>query len=147
MDTFFIMKDLKGLICLLSVLTFMGCGNDKTNIEAETYFTKKVQSKMEKSIEFETDFTDLVKFKWNKVCFDAAVNTHLNFLDEKNKKENHLNISKMFYIPEGYVKGSPVKEIYKKGTLSKINCWKQGTQFVIKKMNNIQNKFEITIKE
>ena len=136
-----------GLLVLTVMLT--ACSNK--NREAEIYFVNTVKKLIQKKEEIDTDLTNLVKFEWTKVCFTKyEPRAYLTFTDEKTKKKNYLDVSENFVIDEGYVKGSPIKELY--GNNSEItvhNCWDKGTLYIIKNFNtpnSPNSQFKIKIK-
>jgi len=135
-----------GLLVLTTMLT--ACSNKvQQNTEAEIYFVNTVEKLMQKKEEIDTDLTNLVKFEWTKVCFAKnEPNAQLTFTNNATKQQNDLDLSTNLYVPEGYVKDSPAKEIYKDKKITIHNCWDRGTLFRIKKFNSTKYGFVITIK-
>ena len=132
----------------LLVLTIMltACSNKST--EAEIYFVNTVKKLIQKKEKIDTDLTNLVKFEWTKVCFTTTEpRVRLRFSDEKTKKKIYLDMSENFGIDEGYVKGSPIKEVYRNSKLTVHNCWDKGTLYIIEKSNGSNSQFRIKLKE
>ena len=130
------MSKLKVFISIILLFLSIGCNNHQDHdIKAEKYFLNKVEKLIQKSNKIETDFTNLVPFKWDKVCFTNGKTIVLNFHDFKTNQQHTIQLSKNYNIEEDYVKNSPIRSYYKKKELSFKNCWKKSTLFIIKKWN------------
>jgi hypothetical protein len=130
------MSKLNIFILMIVLSLFTACGQkEERNIKSEKYFTDKVEKLLQKSDKIETDFTDLVNFEWEKVCFTDGSRLLLRFHDLKTDNQYTIQLSKNYNIEEEYVKDSPIQEHYEKKVLSSKNCWKKNTLFIIKKWN------------
>jgi len=126
------MSKLKISISIVVLFLSIGCNkHQNSDAKAEKYFLNKVEKLMEKSNKIETDFTDLVSFDWDKVCFTDGKNITLDFHDLKTGEKHTIELSKNYHIQEDYVEHSPIRSHYKNSKLTFKNCWEKSTLFTI----------------
>lgn len=132
-------------LSIVILIFFTAC--TKENTEEKIYFIKQVQEKLKTVDKVETDFTDLVTFEWDEVCFTDGSSISLKFKYLKTNTKHIIQLPKSYHIEEDYIKGSPIQAHYQNSKLSKKNCWEKGTTFIIKKWNtNTKNDLLIQIK-
>lgn len=136
------------LILMIFFSLFTSCGEkQKDDIKLEKYFTDSVEKCMQNLDKFETDLGNLVKFKWDSVCFVKGNNLLLKFHNSQTKIQHTIRLPKNYNIEENYVRTSPLHEYYENKTLHVKKCWEKGTLFIIKKWDTIdKNDLLIQIK-